>query len=335
MILHPKPERPLRHPKPWGVVDLKATLLDWYGLPAGRTGDGESLFPESDRNRTLYSVSLLPTLFFGAEPSLGVRRGENLYLRHAGEELYDLAADPGEQRNLRGKPAGAEATKELRALADRKWPQGWLAAALPSAARPSSEEERRLRSLGYVAGSSPASVRVASAPLDRMMKDFSEWELARETVQASGRNEPLLGLLPRLVGRYPSSFSLRKDYGAVLGMAGRPREAVEQLEAAVRLFDGDAVVLGNLGSMYLSEGRVEEARGALERSVAIEPGRAGSQKNLGIIYAEYLKQPDRAIAHFEKYLEAGGDAEAGRIRTWVENAKRAGGASSPVESRRP
>jgi arylsulfatase A-like enzyme len=328
LIIYPKPEKPLAHPKPWGLVDLRSTLLEWYGLPAARAGDGESLFSGEGKERVLYAVSLLPTLFFSADPSLGVRRGANFYLRHSAEELFDLDADPGEERDVNAAPAAADALKVLRELCNHKWPRNWYVSVLPSARRPSSEEARNLRSLGYIGGGPPAAAKIRSAAIGRMMKDHSDWELAREAVQASGRSDRLLELFPRLVGRYPDSFALRKDYGTRLGKAGRTREAIRQFEAAARLFAGDSVVLGNLGALYLEEGRIEAARSVLEESVAIDPDMAGPQKNLGIVYLDYLHQPDKAILHFKKYLEAGGDAESERIRAFIQNSGQAGAAEA-------
>jgi Flp pilus assembly protein TadD len=150
-----------------------------------------------------------------------------------------------------------------------------------------------------------------------MMEDHSAWEMAREAAHATGRSDRLLELFPRLVGRYPRSFALRKDYGTTLARAGQNRDAIRQLEAAAGLFSGDAAVFGNLGSLYLAEGKIAEARAALEASIAIDPGRAGPQKNLGIIYLDHLRQPDKAAFHFRKYLEAGGDAEAEAIRAYL------------------
>ncbi len=326
LILHPRPERPPALSKPWGLVDLRPTLLAWYGLPAGPGGDGESLFSGGGEGRVLHAVTLLPTLFFGAQPTLGVRRGPHFYLRHGSEELYDLEADPGQTLDLSAKAAAADALGVLRGLCDRQWPRGWYASALPTARPPSSEEDRKLRSLGYLAGGAPAAVRVRSAPLGQMMRDHGEWELAHEAAQASGGSGALLDLLPRLVGRYPDSFALRKDWGNHLGKTGRTGEAIPQLEAAARLYAADATVWGNLGAMYLGEGRIGDAQAALERSVALDPDRAGTRKNLGIIYLDHLGRTDIAVLHFKKYLEAGGDADAERIRAFIRDAERANAA---------
>jgi arylsulfatase A-like enzyme len=324
-ILHPRPERPLVRPKPWGLVDLMPTLLEWYGLAPAAPADGVSLFQGGGEERALTAMSLLPTLFFGVQPSFGVRRGALMYMRYDGEELYDLSRDPAQTVNLAREASHSGALRALRALCDREWPAGWSDAA-PPAARPSREELHRLRSLGYVAGVGGGPVQRAA--IGDLMRDFSDWEMASRQILAEGRGERHLALFARLAERYPASFTLRKDYGTTLAALGRVGEAIHQLEAAMRLSSDDPVVLGNLGALYLAEGRAEEARVVLERSVALDPLQAGPQKNLGLIYLDHLHRPDRAVEHFKKYLEAGGDAEAGRIREWVQTVEMAGDASA-------
>lgn len=317
LIVHPKPEKPLSHPLPWGLVDLAPTLSEWYGLPDGPVrGDGEALFESGDSGRALYSASLLPTLFFGVPPSLGVRKGNLFYMRYSSEELYDLSADPGQSRNLTGK-LGHPQLPSLRALGNEEWPEGWHSKVVPTAPQPSSVELENLRSLGYISGGLPAAGKLRRVEVGQVLQDHSNWEAAREEAQATGRNDRLLGLLALLVERYPDSFALRKDYGTYLGMVGRGPEAILQLEKATRLFPRDSLVLENLGALYLAQGKAEAALAVLQRSVAINPNRAGAQKNLGILYLDYFKDPDRAVPHFRRYLEAGGDAEAAQIRAFI------------------
>lgn len=72
------------------------------------------------------------------------------------EELYDLAADPGETRDLLARGSAASPSPEVLDLADRLRAQleAWSAAAdpLPSRFEPAHREEtlNRLRALGYV-----------------------------------------------------------------------------------------------------------------------------------------------------------------------------------------
>jgi arylsulfatase A-like enzyme len=105
-------------------IDLAPTLLDLAGLPAPRAMQGRSLRPLLDgatprdwRTEFFYEhhtkADIIP-------PSEGVRTERWKYLRWvtaspALEELYDLKADPGEERNLAADPAQAEALAGLRA----------------------------------------------------------------------------------------------------------------------------------------------------------------------------------------------------------------------------
>lgn len=329
LIVYPRPEKPLVHPRPWGLVDIMPTLLEWYGLAAVGDRDGETLFLRGAPERALYAVSLLPTLFFSVDPARGIRRGSRFYLRHSNEELYDLEADPGEERDLHRLEVELPTLEVLRALCDRQWPKGWFSRLVPTRVGEDTESLKNLRSLGYISGAVPAAAKIRSADIRQVMRDHSDWEVAREETSATGKSDRLLALYPALLARYPDSFALHKDYGSFLGKAGRDREAIDQLEKAARIFPGDVVVLENLGSLYLNQGRADAARAALERSVELDPGRVGSQKNLGIVYLDYFKQPEKAIPHFKKYLEAGGDEEAERVRAFLRRYEESSAPKAP------
>src|SRR5205085_665401 len=76
-------------------------------------------------------------------------------------ELYDLAADPGEQRNLYASQRPR--ARELEALLDR------LNAGAPTAATQTpvdSDAAMRLRSLGYVVSTAPKPPRAFTAADD-------------------------------------------------------------------------------------------------------------------------------------------------------------------------
>ncbi|MCB9915594.1 MAG: sulfatase-like hydrolase/transferase, partial [Planctomycetes bacterium] len=82
------------------------------------------------------------------------------YSNHQRDELYDLAADPRESRNLLGYGAGGELDAEARALeaAVAAWRPRWADAAADverrifsgEAAQVSAEVEEKLRALGYL-----------------------------------------------------------------------------------------------------------------------------------------------------------------------------------------
>jgi arylsulfatase len=135
--------------EPVSNLDILPTLLALVGAPAGAAGLGSDLFgPLRDRAPILIESSdLYPEKF------LGVRTSRWKYLRRTrdgSEELYDLRADPGEIRNLKGEAAEMLATlrRSLRDALGRLEP----AAAPASSADPRDDAEtlEQLEALGYV-----------------------------------------------------------------------------------------------------------------------------------------------------------------------------------------
>jgi arylsulfatase A-like enzyme len=135
--------------EPVSNLDLLPTLLALLGAPADAAGPGNDLFGSlRDRPPLLIeNADLYPEKF------LGVRTSHWKYLRRSSdgsEELYDLRADPGENRNLEGEAAEMLATLR-RSLRDALGRLGPAAAPASSAdQRDDAETLERLEALGYV-----------------------------------------------------------------------------------------------------------------------------------------------------------------------------------------
>jgi N-acetylglucosamine-6-sulfatase len=104
-------------------IDVAATLLEAAGLepPAGM--DGRSFLPLVRGRAVPWRTDLLYEYYWERNlpmvPTLHAVRGERFkFVRCQGlwdtDELYDLADDPGESRNLVGSPAHAAIERELR-----------------------------------------------------------------------------------------------------------------------------------------------------------------------------------------------------------------------------
>jgi arylsulfatase A-like enzyme len=147
---------------PVGLIDMAPTVLSLLGVPAA------SIQPEGmDLSRVLVDGAPPPSdrpLYFqrrlyterderewpAVGDMFGVRWGAWKYVTAPEEgktELFDLARDPGEARNLAGSSAGVEA--RLAAAAD-SWAARQRAEAAGLAHAVSAEDAARLRALGYV-----------------------------------------------------------------------------------------------------------------------------------------------------------------------------------------
>src|SRR5262249_49339856 len=105
-------------------IDVAPTLLDLAGLPAPAAMQGRSLVPllrtdtaqQDWRTELFYEPLTSPKII---PPAEGVRTERWKYFRWLEaqpviEELYDLKADPLEERNLAAEPAHAETLAQLR-----------------------------------------------------------------------------------------------------------------------------------------------------------------------------------------------------------------------------
>jgi len=132
------------------VVDVMPTVLDVLGM-SGPPTDGVSLV-EVMNGRHLdleaYAESMYPVRF-GRAPLRALRDGRFTLIEGPCPELYDVAADPFEQRNV------LEEKRQLASAMSRTLTKQVLEDAPPASPDPASADLRRnLQTLGYVSGSS-------------------------------------------------------------------------------------------------------------------------------------------------------------------------------------
>lgn len=88
--------------------------------------------------------------------------------------------------------------------------------------------------------------------------------------------------------------SLRKDH---------VNEALGHLSEAATLYPFDAEILGNLGYAQYLEGSHEAALGTLRTALKVQPGRAMTLQNIGLVYAE-LGDIELAAQYLASYVRA-------------------------------
>jgi arylsulfatase A-like enzyme len=143
-----------RRSAPVGLIDVMPTLLELAGIPVPAACRGRSLVPALRGDEDPERALLIET---GHERALRTRDAK-LLLRRDREaaatapavavEFYDLAADPGERRNLADPCAGPcrDSVRRLRELERSLATRGSPARSTGVTA----EEIEELRTLGYV-----------------------------------------------------------------------------------------------------------------------------------------------------------------------------------------
>src|SRR6185312_1976972 len=264
-------DRPVRH------VDILPTVLDALGVPAPPGLRGVSLLPlargAASPDEASYFEALSGMLNRGWAPLTGVIRGSGKFIDLPIPELYDLAADPAEQRNLAGTEPQRRDTLRA-ALAP-------FAAAAP-VTRPvteSADARERLRSLGYVTGT--------AAPRRAFTKeDDPKQQIASDTaLQAivgrylDGDRAGALDEARRFAEAHPSNAVALMHLAQLEREAGRLPPAIAAMRQAMTLTPGNVTAAALLGSYLTENGQPDEAIALLQ------PLATGAEPDVDVLIA--------------------------------------------------
>ena len=314
---------------PVETADLAPTIASIAGTSLGEV-DGQNLLPllhpnaaaasgtpgptgrdaaPADPDRPAYAESYYQNVLLGWSPLRAVRTARWKFIEAPRPELYDLERDPGELQNRVDERA------TLASGLQRELPSQQPDASTsrdPAAAGDSAE---RLRSLGYVSGSTtPSSATRAVDPkdrvevwaeiedgIDRMARDPRS---ARQAFARALRLDPGNGLAMKYLAdlsfregrlqeardgyrraiaaqfRHPDAFV---NLAAIAEREGRLDQARAALMDAVQTMPADADAWNRLGLLEARRGAVDAARRAFTSAIAAEPGRAEPYYNLAVI----------------------------------------------------
>jgi arylsulfatase A-like enzyme/Tfp pilus assembly protein PilF len=320
---------PVRH------VDVMPTILDALGLepPAGLPG--RSLLPLANGGAAspgnTYFEALSSSLNQGWAPLRGVVASDLKYVDLPLPELYDLAADPRESRNLAAsRPQDLDRMRSLLARA-RDGERGIERVAEDAATL------ERLRALGYAAGGGDAAKErytEADDPkrlieVDRRAREVVRLYMAGDVegalvqVKENIRQRPQMpqawlhlaylerkrGDLTAAVAAARKAFELRPMdaenvslYAVYLTESGRAREAVAVLEPYMSRVEPDLDLLTAYGMGLTAVGRGQDALAAFERARRLDPSNPMVLVNIGTVF---LMAGDRGRARqaFEGALD--------------------------------
>ena len=289
-------------------IDVAPTLLDYAGLAAKgmegrslrRVASGETL-PEEPA----YSESLHPQLQYGWAPLHAWRTTKYKLIEAPRVELYDLAADPTEARDLSVK-------EPSRVEAMRRELQHAMARTTPGAAQAvDPETAERLAALGYVGTGGSAT----APPSGRDPKDGIGLvtRLGRNGMTVA-RTEPEKAIreLTALLAEDPGMLVVLRTRAVAYAAAGRHADAIRdlrELEKRRALSAEDAVVLGD--NLRLA-GRAKDAELVLERTIRDNPTFAQPLLSLAAVFVQQKDMAGAGTA-YQKVLSIDPDnAEAER-----------------------
>jgi Flp pilus assembly protein TadD len=124
-----------------------------------------------------------------------------------------------------------------------------------------------------------------------------------------------------LADAYPTYSGPLLNLGILQVKAGRFADAEQSLRAAVDRNGNNAQAFNQLGIVYRKLGRFKEADVAYQRAVELDPNYAIAYLNLGVLCDLYLRQPQRALEAYERYLTLAGTPDE-KVNGWVTELKK-------------
>lgn len=322
------------------LTDLMPTVLQELKIEVPAQVQGRSLLPlltgKKEDSISVYAETFLPRLHFNWSELRSVETEKYQFIEAPKPELYDLAADPGETRNLYTdkKAVGGELQARLRALVRQYSADQELAE--KTGLDPALME--RLKSLGYAGfsgGTSPTTTDNSRPdPKDRIQvyelisdaiaeSQHGEYQSSTEKLTATLKTELnsvpvhyLLGLnyyrlreYPKAIAELQQVLELSPGYELAtfqLGLAyarnGDFDQAIQMLKRALELDGTNFSAAYNLGAAYLKKQMIPEAAAAFRQSATIYPEYAAAHRAWGELLL-YQGQTEEALAELRRATE--------------------------------
>lgn len=248
------------------------TALDWAGLDATNSLRG------AEQEKVVVGEAMKPFLDYGWQPQVMTVEGRQKAILAGRLEVYDVVADPNEQRNLASE---AMLSREVRAtLRDYPLPSSSRAAAAP--ADLDEESRRKLESLGYVSATARPVIRKdAPVPADMTalfpILDRASGLFVREQYAEA------LPLLEQIRAKDPYNLDAALRLAAAHSALGHDARALEAFRDAEAIAPDSADVRTYLALHYAKGEQWQRAVPLLERIVREEPDRLPPLEALAVI----------------------------------------------------
>jgi tetratricopeptide (TPR) repeat protein len=295
------------------LVDVTPTVLALAGLPQPPGLDGRPLVPgEVGASPAAYVETMYSFLNFAAAPVRALTDGRYKVIDVPQPELYDLATDPAEARNLVGQAPQPHAEALRRALA-----------ALPGAppmpsARTSDDDVKALKSLGYVGAGGEYALGRAGMDPKAFAPLFRRLNAVRELCEAKRFTEAV-PIYTQLLAAFPRSSMLACELGLAEMALGRSAEAASHLRLALDRNPENSHALLGMANLAIGRNDFAGAEGHLLDVLKLDPDDVEANFNLGALYVQSLGQPEKAVRYWRRFLELQpDDPEAPRIKKLLE-----------------
>ena len=292
-------------PEVVGLVDVLPTVCEMAGLPVPGEVQGRSLVPAFSGRRIpktslVYSETYYPRFHFGWSELKSVQNARFKLILAPVPELYDVAADPGEERNLVDLEPGVY--KDLSAEAEAFIRRASRNAYEADASKIDAETRQKLSALGYVGSfTDPAQLKGKTlADPKEKIGIYNDLALAREAAK-EGRPDEAARLIQAIIAADPEMTDAYFSIGTIYMQEQRFPEAIDAFKQVLERKPDESFAALNITRSYEKLGQVENAE-----QFALEYLRKGFEEpqlyyvlgNMNLLQKKY----DQAVPFYEKSL---------------------------------
>ena len=281
---------------PVRLADLAPTLLDVVQQRVDAKFSGASLVDvirtRGSEDRPAYFEAMTYNLVRGWAPLRGVIDGRAKYIDLPIPELYDLAADAGEQRNT--ATTETQRVRQMHSLL-----RTYNVAAPHRPGQESADAAAVLRSLGYVSGSAPSRQDYTEADDPKRLVDVDRDLHAASAAFENGQRDRGIALLESVIARRGDTADAYISLAYQYWEAGRVDAAIAALERGLKNGAPDRDIRIRL-ALYLSESGVNPTR-AIALLQGLPAHDAEAQNALGVAFT-HASRPREAAQAFRQVL---------------------------------
>jgi arylsulfatase A-like enzyme/predicted Zn-dependent protease len=293
------------------LSDVLPTVCDMVGLPVPAEVQGQSLLPAFFGRRLkdsplAYSETYYPRFHYGWSDLKAVQDGRYKLILAPVPELYDVAADPGETKNLVYLQKKVYENMSARA-------EAFIARASRNAyetdySKVDEETREKLVALGYV-GSFADPAKLAGKKLANPREKigvFNRLSQARE-MGMNGQPEEAIAIIKGIIETDPDIVDAYFSVGNILFQERKFEEAIGYFSQVLGRKPDDSFAAINIALSYEGMERYDDAEKFLLDYIA--KGFTDSQFYFMLGNMNFLqKRYDRAIPYFEKCLSTNADS---------------------------
>jgi choline-sulfatase len=302
------------------LIDVMPTMIELAAVSAGTTAPipgvhGETLVPYLEKSfpaLEAYSETFLPRNQFNWSELRAIRRDAYKFIDAPEPELYALASDPAEARNIASDLSHAPSVGSMKGIITGLETESKAGAAAMRRQSSDVVEAEKFLSLGYIGQSSPAATTTPAAWLPDPKKKLPIYQLVMSSIDfnETGKPDEALAALKRAAAMDPSVTQVHYLQGLILGGQQRYAEAAAALERTIALNPRHVLARFKLALAWLRLNRTADAEKALKTVLEDEPRNFRAYHNLAAIAysrgdlrrAESLER--QALAIDANYFEA-------------------------------